>query len=181
MDGIAVLERIKSIDRQALVVVMTGERNTDLAIRAMARGASDYLVKPFDPVRAASIVREILAAAYARPAEVSAQPAPGESGLIGRSQLAAGNQLSPVGGPLTPFPGCTGPVRSVVADFNGDGIPDAAYGTGAGTSARVRIINGATGTELVGPTAVLDGFGGVFLTAGDADSPSTKTCGAECS
>ena len=34
----------------------------------------------------------------------------------------------------------------------------------------MRIVNGATGADLVGPTTVLDGFGGgVFLAAGDVD------------
>jgi DNA-binding NtrC family response regulator len=86
MDGIAVLERIKAIDPRAPVVVMTGEGNTDLAIRAMARGASEYLVKPFDPARTAATVRAILDAAAAKPAPSGVIPRPGESGLIGRSE-----------------------------------------------------------------------------------------------
>jgi hypothetical protein len=61
-------------------------------------------------------------------------------------------------------------VRAAVADFDGDKVPDTAFGTGAGTAARVRVISGATGADIVGPTAVLDGFtGGVFLAAGDVD------------
>ena len=85
MDGIAVLERLKSIDPRVPVVVMTGEGSTDLAIRAMARGSSEYLVKPFDPARVVATAREILDAVAARPAEAPAQARPGESGLIGRS------------------------------------------------------------------------------------------------
>lgn len=82
----------------------------------------------------------------------------------------ANGQLQAVGGRTMPFPGYTGTIRTVVADFNGDKIADAAFGTGAGTSARVRIINGANGLDLIPTTTVLDGFqGGVFLAAGDVD------------
>jgi hypothetical protein len=61
-------------------------------------------------------------------------------------------------------------IRSVVADFDGDKKADFAFGTGAGINALVRIISGATGADLLGPTQVLNGFsGGVFLAAGDID------------
>ncbi|HUR53349.1 MAG TPA: FG-GAP-like repeat-containing protein, partial [Gemmataceae bacterium] len=83
---------------------------------------------------------------------------------------SSSGQLSAVGSRTTPFPGFTGTVRTVVADFNGDKVADAAFGTGSGTTARVRVINGANGTDLVPATTVLDGFaGGVFLAAGDVD------------
>jgi hypothetical protein len=69
---------------------------------------------------------------------------------------------------LTPFSGFAGAVRAATADFNGDGVADFAFGTGAGTQAAIRIINGADGSDLVGPTAVLDWFtGGVYVAAGD--------------
>ena len=74
------------------------------------------------------------------------------------------------GPPITPFPGFTGTIRSVVADFTGDGAADYAFGTGPGTAGRVRIIDGKTGTDVVGPTTVLDGFGGgLYVAAGDVD------------
>ena len=80
-----------------------------------------------------------------------------------------GNLIA-VGGKFTPFPGWTGTIRTVVADFNGDGYSDFAYGTGPGADALVRIVNGATGNDLVSPTSVLDGFrGGIFLAAGDVN------------
>src|SRR5262249_3381230 len=53
---------------------------------------------------------------------------------------------------------------------NGDGIADYAFATGPGTAAKVRIIDGATGADIVGPTQVLGGFGGgAFIAAGDLD------------
>jgi hypothetical protein len=84
--------------------------------------------------------------------------------------LAGGDSLAAAGPRVAPFPGFTGAIRSAIADFNGDGIADFAFGTGAGTAAQVRVIDGATGGDLVGPTLVLDGFGGgVYLAAGDVD------------
>jgi hypothetical protein len=85
--------------------------------------------------------------------------------LSGTGELVAG---SPV---LTPFPGFGGVIRSAVGDFNGDGTPDYAFGTGPGVGATVRILNGRTGADLVGPTQVLGGFGGgVYLAAGDINA-----------
>ncbi len=48
MDGLAVLERLRAIRPDACVVVMTAHGTMDTAIKAMQRGAYDYLTKPFD-------------------------------------------------------------------------------------------------------------------------------------
>ncbi|HEX4612698.1 MAG TPA: FG-GAP-like repeat-containing protein, partial [Urbifossiella sp.] len=81
---------------------------------------------------------------------------------------AADGTLTAIGPVITPFIGGSGAIRAVVGDFNGDGTPDLAFGTGPGTTAAVRILNGRTGTDLGGLTTVLDGFsGGVYLAAGD--------------
>lgn len=61
MDGLSAMRQIKAMDPSAPVVVMTGEGNTEIAIRAMALGASEYLVKPFAQAAALKIVRSILA------------------------------------------------------------------------------------------------------------------------
>ncbi len=76
--------------------------------------------------------------------------------------------LAYTGQSFTPFAGFTGIVRTAVADFNGDGTADYAFATGSGTAAQIRIINGANGANIVGPTYVLGGFqGGAFIAAGD--------------
>src|SRR4029077_9848718 len=76
--------------------------------------------------------------------------------------------LAFTGQSFTPFAGFTGTIRTAVADFNGDHIADYAFATGSGTAAKVRIINGATGGDILGPTQVLGGFGGgAFIAAGD--------------
>jgi DNA-binding NtrC family response regulator len=61
LDGISAMRQIKAIDPTAPVVMMTGEGNTEIAIRAMALGASEYMVKPFEQTAALKIVRAILA------------------------------------------------------------------------------------------------------------------------
>ncbi|MDB5308158.1 MAG: repeat protein [Gemmataceae bacterium] len=81
--------------------------------------------------------------------------------------LGANGQLVAAGGPMYPFPGLTGVIRSAVADFNGDGVPDYAFATGTGPAATVVIYDGKSGGTLVPPTTVLGGFnGGVYLAAG---------------
>jgi DNA-binding NtrC family response regulator len=47
MDGLALLDRIKDIDREALVVVMTAYSSVDSAVAALRKGAYDYITKPF--------------------------------------------------------------------------------------------------------------------------------------
>jgi DNA-binding NtrC family response regulator len=47
MDGIELLSRIKAIDADALVVIMTAYSSVDTAIAALRKGAYDYVTKPF--------------------------------------------------------------------------------------------------------------------------------------
>lgn len=47
MNGLELLEKIKSKDSQALIVVMTGFGSVDSAVEAMKIGAFNYLEKPF--------------------------------------------------------------------------------------------------------------------------------------
>jgi len=47
MDGLALLDRIKDIDDEALVIVMTAYSSVDSAIAALRKGAYDYVTKPF--------------------------------------------------------------------------------------------------------------------------------------
>jgi len=48
LDGLTALERIRDLRPDAYVVVMTAHGSMDTAIKAMQRGAYDYLNKPFD-------------------------------------------------------------------------------------------------------------------------------------
>ncbi|MEK6622109.1 MAG: sigma-54 dependent transcriptional regulator [Planctomycetota bacterium] len=47
MNGLELLEKIKSKDSQALIIVMTGFGSVDSAVEAMKIGAYNYLEKPF--------------------------------------------------------------------------------------------------------------------------------------
>src|SRR5262245_48333189 len=49
MDGVQLLERVKSIDSGVEVVMITAYASLDTVQRAMRFGALDYLVKPFAP------------------------------------------------------------------------------------------------------------------------------------
>jgi DNA-binding NtrC family response regulator len=48
MDGLEALSRIKEINPDVPVIIITGEGNMQTAIRAMQLGAFDYLTKPLD-------------------------------------------------------------------------------------------------------------------------------------
>jgi DNA-binding NtrC family response regulator len=47
MDGIAVLEAVREISPDAVVLIMTGHGSVENALEAMKRGAADYITKPF--------------------------------------------------------------------------------------------------------------------------------------
>jgi DNA-binding NtrC family response regulator len=47
MDGLTLLDRIKDIDSDALLIVMTAFSSVDSAVAALRKGAYDYITKPF--------------------------------------------------------------------------------------------------------------------------------------
>ena len=47
MDGLELLDQIKAVDRDALVIIMTAFSSVDSAIAALRKGAYDYITKPF--------------------------------------------------------------------------------------------------------------------------------------
>ena len=47
MDGLTLIDRIKDIDQEALVIVMTAYSSVDSAVGALRKGAYDYITKPF--------------------------------------------------------------------------------------------------------------------------------------
>lgn len=60
MDGISLLKRMKELQLNQPVVLMTAYGSIQQAVEAMHLGASDYLVKPFEPEVLVSKVSEIL-------------------------------------------------------------------------------------------------------------------------
>jgi DNA-binding NtrC family response regulator len=47
MDGLELLDQLKAVDSEALVIVMTAFSSVDSAIAALRKGAYDYITKPF--------------------------------------------------------------------------------------------------------------------------------------
>jgi len=48
MDGLEVLSRVREIDKEVSVIMITGVTEEEIGRRAMALGAFDYIVKPLD-------------------------------------------------------------------------------------------------------------------------------------
>ncbi len=48
MDGIELLKRVRSVNRKALVIMVTAYPEIDLAVEAMRLGAYDFIIKPAD-------------------------------------------------------------------------------------------------------------------------------------
>ena len=94
LDGLALLDRIKAIDEQALVIVMTAFSSLDSAIAALRKGAYDYITKPFvnddllQTVRNAVRNRELFAENRALRRELNRQL--NHSEMIGTSQPMRG-------------------------------------------------------------------------------------------
>jgi DNA-binding NtrC family response regulator len=56
-EGLELVTRVKEMDAQLPVVVMTAWGNIDLAVEAMRRGAGDFIQKPWENARLLSILR----------------------------------------------------------------------------------------------------------------------------
>jgi len=57
-DGIQVLERLRKIDPDVPVVILTGCNEAEVAVRALRAGADDYLTKPFELERLFGVIQE---------------------------------------------------------------------------------------------------------------------------
>ena len=60
MDGLAFASRIREIDPDLPVILMTGHGDIDMAVGALKNGAFDFLVKPFAAERLVTAVRHAL-------------------------------------------------------------------------------------------------------------------------
>lgn len=56
-EGLELVARIKEMDAQLPIVVMTAWGNIDLAVEAMRRGAGDFIQKPWENARLLSVLR----------------------------------------------------------------------------------------------------------------------------
>lgn len=57
MDGLEMQRRIKSMDKEAIIIIMTAFASVDTAVRALKEGAFDYITKPFDPDDLTHLIR----------------------------------------------------------------------------------------------------------------------------
>lgn len=57
MDGLEMHRRIKAINKDAIVIVMTAFASVDTAVQALKDGAYDYVTKPFDPDDLSHLIR----------------------------------------------------------------------------------------------------------------------------
>ncbi|MCF8232078.1 MAG: sigma-54 dependent transcriptional regulator [Bacteroidales bacterium] len=57
MDGLEMHRRIKSLNQEAIVIVMTAFASVDTAVQALKDGAYDYITKPFDPDDLSHLIR----------------------------------------------------------------------------------------------------------------------------
>ena len=57
MDGLEMLRRIKSLNNDSIVIIMTAFATVDTAVKALKDGAFDYVTKPFDPDDLSHLIR----------------------------------------------------------------------------------------------------------------------------
>jgi DNA-binding NtrC family response regulator len=57
MDGLEMHRRIRALDKDCIVIVMTAFASVDTAVQALKDGAYDYVTKPFDPDDLSHLIR----------------------------------------------------------------------------------------------------------------------------
>ncbi len=57
MDGLEMHRRIKSLNNEAIVIIMTAFASVETAVQALKDGAYDYVTKPFDPDDLSHLIR----------------------------------------------------------------------------------------------------------------------------
>jgi two-component system chemotaxis response regulator CheY len=60
MDGLSALKKIRSIDPQAKVVMLTALGQESVVLEAIKSGARDFVVKPFERERVLNAINKIL-------------------------------------------------------------------------------------------------------------------------
>jgi len=57
MDGLEMHRRIRALNKDAIVIIMTAFASVETAVRALKDGAFDYVTKPFDPDDLSHLIR----------------------------------------------------------------------------------------------------------------------------
>ena len=87
IDGLTALERLRRANHNFPVIVVTAYGNLDTAVRAVERGAFDYLTKPFDLEQVVEVVRRASASLGEKSNKSATAVRLGDDGseLLGRS------------------------------------------------------------------------------------------------
>ncbi|MFH1060084.1 MAG: sigma-54 dependent transcriptional regulator [Pseudomonadota bacterium] len=125
MDGLELLRRIKAEHPDILVVIITAYGSIESSVEAMKAGASDYLLKPFDPeqlmllLQKMSAQRDLLRENYALRQRLSEGECFSYAGLVGQSpgMLAVFERVQEAAAATAPvlITGETGTGKEVVA------------------------------------------------------------------
>jgi DNA-binding NtrC family response regulator len=59
-DGIELQKRLRQIDPDLIVIIITGYASVETAVQALKQGAYDYVTKPFDPDDIAHLIRNAI-------------------------------------------------------------------------------------------------------------------------
>jgi DNA-binding NtrC family response regulator len=65
-DGIELQKRLRQIDPELTVIIITGYASVETAVQALKQGAYDYVTKPFDPDEIAHLVRNAISHRHAQ-------------------------------------------------------------------------------------------------------------------
>ncbi len=60
MDGLELQRKIREVDGEIIIIIMTGYASVETAVQALKDGAYDYIMKPFDPDDLAHVVHKAL-------------------------------------------------------------------------------------------------------------------------
>lgn len=85
MDGLQVLQKIREIDQDAQVIVMTAYSDMETTVSAMKMGAYDFLSKPFNIDECLLLISRGLAAQRAKPESAGEDQTSDTGGLKGNS------------------------------------------------------------------------------------------------
>ena len=69
VDGIQVLEAVQALSRRTKVILITGYATVELAREALAKGAYDFIAKPFKPNDLRAVIEKAAKALEREPSE----------------------------------------------------------------------------------------------------------------
>ena len=86
--GLELVESLRAADAGLPIILMTAQGSLEIAVDAVARGASDFIGKPFEISAVVALLRRYMEArreAETSAAAEAAEPSLSEAGLVGRS------------------------------------------------------------------------------------------------